>query len=446
MLNSFQKNSWFFTRIVTKYIFRLTFYISALFTFHSSSEYALSNNLSIPSVAKRATDSVVKIWGPGSQGSGVMVLVPESDGTGSKIIIITAHHVVDNLGKNELIEVQIPGGKILEIESSNINVIKNHDLAVISSIKFKEELKGIRAAKIGNSNLLKRGDEIIVAGYPIIKDSNVSNDVRINKGIVQTYTYRDNKRNLIGYSAKTFPGMSGGGIFSMDGKLLFIHLKGEQEIWDQIEASTDKIRKSGTNFGISVLMVLEELNREALNEYKNNSALSEFQKGLFLVRSNNPRQAFKVFDKLRNQYPSSLVAEWNAACLELEMKIPQGAPSLENDTFPYHKYTQFTLKRQKEREVFYSKYNKNPYYGIPFTSDSHIWDNQERLEILADDPIYNLAKQVDEYNLSIKAQGSLIRLNLDKDKCEKIVGLRKYIDRDLNEILYWDSIPNPGAS
>ena len=55
---------------------------------------------------------------------------------------ITAHHVVDNLGKNELIEVQIPGGKILEIESSNINVIKNHDLAVISSIKFKEELKG----------------------------------------------------------------------------------------------------------------------------------------------------------------------------------------------------------------------------------------------------------------------------------------------------------------
>ena len=123
MLNSFQKNSWFFTRIVTKYIFRLTFYISALFTCHSSSEYALSNNLSIPSVAKRATDSVVKIWGPGSQGSGVMVLVPESDGTGSKIIIITAHHVVDNLGKNELIEVQIPGGKILEIESSNINVI-----------------------------------------------------------------------------------------------------------------------------------------------------------------------------------------------------------------------------------------------------------------------------------------------------------------------------------
>ena len=181
-------------------------------------------------------------------------LVTESDGTGSKIIIITAHHVVDNLGKNELIEVQIPGGKILEIESSNINVIKNHDLAVISSIKFKEELKGIRAAKIGNSNLLKRGDEIIVAGYPIIKDSNVSNDVRINKGIVQTYTYRDNIRNLIGYSAKTFPGMSGGGIFSMDGKLLFIHLKGEQEIWDHIETSTDKIRKSGTNFGISVLM------------------------------------------------------------------------------------------------------------------------------------------------------------------------------------------------
>ena len=81
------------------------------------------------------------------------------------------------------------------------------------------------------------------------------------------------------------------------------------------------------------------------------------------------------------------------------------------------------MKRQKKKNILF-QIQKNPYYGIPATSDSHIWDNQERMEILTDDPIYNLAKQVDEYNLSIKAQGSLIRLNLDKDKCEKIVGLK----------------------
>ena len=201
----------------------------------------------------------------------------------------------------------------------------------------------------------------------------MSNDVRINKGIVQTYTYRDNIRNLIGYSAKTFPGMSGGGIFSMDGKLLFIHLKGEQEIWDQIETSTDKIRKSGTNFGISVLMVLEELNRDALNDYKNNSALSEFQKGLFLVRSNKPRQAFKVFNKLRNQFPSSLVAEWNAACLELEMKFPQGAPSLKLILFhtintPVHlekakRNRNILFQIQKEPILRYSLYFRLSHMG-----------------------------------------------------------------------------------
>ena len=51
-----------------------------------------------------------------------------------------------------------------------------------------------------------------------------------------------------GYSSDTFIGMSGGGVFSSDGKLIAIHGRGSDR--------SSNVNKTGTNFGIGINEIL----------------------------------------------------------------------------------------------------------------------------------------------------------------------------------------------
>ena len=120
--------------------------------------------------------------------------------------------------------------------------------------------------------------------------------------------------------------------------------------------------------------------------------------------------------------------------MNLQLKFPNGA-SIHGDQQIYKKYSMEKIKLEND---FYNKHKKNSTYRIPFTSDSIIWEEEERLTLLSFDPIYALANPGSK---RYGDRGSYIRLRIGEDRCEKIVGLKEYSGPSGTK-LYWESIPN----
>ena len=406
-------------------IFRTLLAVGGAFGLLFKSSISHGREYSIPLLAKLSAASVVKVWGAGAPGSGVIVSMPKEDGTGRKNVIFTAHHVISGLGTSESIEIEFPDGEFVEISSKSIVKVGEHDLAVINLPEnLSENTKSFKVATVGNSNNIGLGDQILVAGYPLESESNISNRVRIKPGVIQTFSSTNKNESYVGYDAKTLPGMSGGGIFSIDGKLLLIHLKGEKDLWEENIIINGRPLKSGTNYGIPALLALKEAQAQALKNFAVASPLEEFKKGLYLIENEKKHEALKVFSDLSKKYPDSLLAEWNAACMRLELSPPLSF-----------------FQQSDLRDNFYEKNKVNPVYGIPFASDDTIWDKNDRLTLLSYDPIYQLAQQPDRISRITLNRGSFVRLSIDADKCERIAGLRTYTNNG-KKFTIWSSIPN----
>ena len=187
--------------------------------FLSTSAPAKSSSLA----AKLASAAVVKTIGPGSAGSGVLIEIAKANGTGTMPVIVTAGHVLKGTGKTETIEIRLYDDTLIEANGSNIIFLDDVDLAFV-----KVEARILHSnrhtyAKVGNPNILNHGDYVVVSGYPLESEGNVSNRVRISEGSLQTFSSADANKSLVGYSANTFPGMSGGGVFN-DKVSLFISI------------------------------------------------------------------------------------------------------------------------------------------------------------------------------------------------------------------------------
>ena len=243
---------------------------------------AHARDYSIPLLAKLSASRVVRIYGAGAPGSGVIVRMPNNDGTGSKTVLFTAYHVVSSLGESEIIEIELPDGRFIEVPASSSTKVGDYDLAVINFPDTDNSILPL-ATDVGNSNNIGLGDQIVIAGFPLTSESNISKRVRIKPGVIQTFSSTNKTENYVGYDAKTVPGMSGGGVFSMDGKLLLIHLKGEKDLWDKDILVNGRPLKSGTNYGIPALLALKEVQRQTLEGFKGTSDLEEFKKGLYLI-------------------------------------------------------------------------------------------------------------------------------------------------------------------
>ena len=149
----------------------------------------------------------------------------EVDNLGSGLIfspdgyIITNAHVVSNANK---IDVTLIGGKTFEAKIVGID--KLTDLALI-----KIEVKNLNAAKLGNSDLLMVGQEIIALGNPLGL-FNVSHQPTATSGIISginvdfglknnIYVYQD----MIQTDASINPGNSGGPLIDMEGNVIGIN-------------------------------------------------------------------------------------------------------------------------------------------------------------------------------------------------------------------------------
>ncbi len=152
----------------------------------------------------------------GGNGSGVII-----EHQGDVYTVLTAAHVVS---KKDSYTITTPDDNKYEVISNSIVPAPGDiDFAVI---KFKATTN-YRTAKLGNSNLIKGGMDIYIAGFPG-KDRAFSKWVMLlKKGMVEA---NGNQAQRHGYSLVydnyTLPGMSGGAVLNTNGELVGIHGEG----------------------------------------------------------------------------------------------------------------------------------------------------------------------------------------------------------------------------
>ena len=177
-------------------------------------------------------DSVWEI----SNGSGVLV-------SSGNCEVWTNHHVVDDAA---LIEVYPRGwGRTAGIPATVINSTPRSDVAILKL----EHCADIPAAKLGDSDLVRPGDETFAVGNPLGR-----NPDSISRGIIShARRYRQGDTPYLQTDAAINPGNSGGALFDREGRVIGIN------------TAIDTTR-NGTNLGIGfavpinlVMQVVSEL-------------------------------------------------------------------------------------------------------------------------------------------------------------------------------------------
>ncbi|MBH8573746.1 trypsin-like peptidase domain-containing protein [Nostocaceae cyanobacterium CENA369] len=139
-------------------------------------------------------------------GSGVII-----DRQGNNYTILTCWHVVQLQGNYT---VYTPDGKQYTINHSQVKRLPNVDLAVF---QFSSN-QNYRVAEKGNSEQVKLGTTIYVAGYP-----QGTSDIDFRSGAISRLVTKPKDGYAFVYDVGGFPGMSGGAILDEQGKLVAIH-------------------------------------------------------------------------------------------------------------------------------------------------------------------------------------------------------------------------------
>jgi tetratricopeptide (TPR) repeat protein len=184
-------------------------------------------------VAETARTITVLITSSNGQGSGV-ILKQEGD----IYTVLTAAHVVK---KKVNYQITTPDDKQYQVMSNSIvSAPGDIDLAVV---KFKATAK-YPLAKLGNCNILTRGMELYVAGFPGMDRAITSSILVVREGKISANSHKtfDKGYSLI-YSNDTLNGMSGGAVLNNNGELVAIHGVGDRD---------EDGRKNGFNLGIPI--------------------------------------------------------------------------------------------------------------------------------------------------------------------------------------------------
>jgi tetratricopeptide (TPR) repeat protein/S1-C subfamily serine protease len=192
-----------------------------------------------PEIAQTAKSIVVQITESGSQGSGVIL-----QRQGDVYTVLTAAHVVKN--KNSAYTIATADGRKYQAIGDSIRRPGvDIDLAVV---KFRSAAN-YPIAKLGNSNVLKEGMDLYVAGYPLATKTITNSVFVFRTGTVSANSNQvfENGYSLV-YSNDTLPGMSGGAVLNQNGELVAIHGRGDREI----NSSGDAGAKTGFNLGIPI--------------------------------------------------------------------------------------------------------------------------------------------------------------------------------------------------
>jgi S1-C subfamily serine protease len=174
----------------------------------STSEDVISEIASSPIPVRNIVNRVVSIKSFGKQGSGVLV-----GRFGNTYSVLTNAHVVDNLVGQQL-RIVMSDGRVEMTKASTVKIpSKELDLAIVT---FKSNKK-YPIAELGDSSVLARKQKVYAIGF-------VKNDLRFEPGKIvaaSAHPQQDGYQIAVG-QANITQGMSGGGLFDCDGKLIGI--------------------------------------------------------------------------------------------------------------------------------------------------------------------------------------------------------------------------------
>jgi S1-C subfamily serine protease len=160
----------------------------------------------IPSIAKSANGSIVSIvmsdktGKPLGQGSG---FVASTDGS-----IVTNYHVI---AEGVSAVAKFPDGAFYLVDGV-VAADKHRDIAIV-----KAQGHNFRPLKLGNSDRIQVGEEVVAIGNPLSLESTVSN------GIVSGIrSIKEEGGDYLQITAPISPGSSGGPLFNMSGEVIGI--------------------------------------------------------------------------------------------------------------------------------------------------------------------------------------------------------------------------------
>jgi len=290
---------------------------------------------------------IYKVFGASAPGSGLLILLPDGN-----VALITAEHVISGMGNNEEIEVQITAKKSLFVQRNNAIVMPGYDLAFVLLNRKELEVDMDNTYYLteieGDKSLV--GQKVSVAGFPL-SDNSIVENVRVSPGIIQTIGDSTSKDGYsLGYSSKTYVGMSGGGVFSANGKLIGIHGRGEAI------QSNDR-NKTGTNYAV--------LARDAIKFYrstiKNEIGKDKLTEASRSVLDGNFKNALELWKKIAIRYPDSMIVKYNVECLNSITKNKKFPKSNYPKIFePDFRVSMVQGSRQENKTGFLYEYKNDP--------------------------------------------------------------------------------------
>jgi tetratricopeptide (TPR) repeat protein len=201
----------------------------------------------ISQIAKKITVKITAIDSEGNAAYGSGVIIKRQ---GSTYTLLSARHVLSKSLRNY--KVKTSDNREYAIDPQKIRVFaKNIDLAVV---EFNSPAT-YPVVELGSSSNIVEGSNIFVAGFPAPTQTIESPAYMFRKGDVVANSVSGLNRDGYGmiYTANTLPGMSGGGVFDENGKLVAIHGQGDVDSKFVGDNSNPNVRfKTGNDLGIPI--------------------------------------------------------------------------------------------------------------------------------------------------------------------------------------------------
>jgi tetratricopeptide (TPR) repeat protein/V8-like Glu-specific endopeptidase len=253
------------------------------------------------SISKSIKPLTVLIETEGENGSGVLIAQ-----AGGRYKVLTAAHVLADRQKKYQITTAQDGQQHQLIPSSITSFSKSIDLA---TVEFASN-NSYNIAKFGNSDNAAEGSEAFVSGFPRTTLAITASIYNFREGRVVA----NSPTPMVGgyaiiYSARTLPGMSGGGVFNANGELIAIHGRGDIDATSQADEVNPNVRfKTGNDLGIPINTFVKISQKQSKSEpmvvtaqplstRKLSESSSLFVQGVERARKNDHNGAIQNFTR-----------------------------------------------------------------------------------------------------------------------------------------------------